>query len=139
MSNFTKQNHIDMKCIKIFFVLLLLMGSAVSVSAMTSQGSGGTYLKKKSGDNRTKRPDAPDRQLISCYCNDGLLTVTFAFPEGECVAYITDDNSGVVSTYSFDSSNLIAEIEIGDTQDFHIEITTERGATYVEASAFDAD
>ena len=36
-------------------------------------------------------------------------------------------------------SILIAEIEIGDTQDFHIEITTERGATYVEASAFDAD
>lgn len=65
-----------MKCIKIFLVLLLLMGSAVSVPAMTNQGSGGTYLKKKSGDNRTKRPNAPDRQLISCYCNDGILTVT---------------------------------------------------------------
>lgn len=121
-----------MKCIKIFLVLLLLMGSAVSAPAMTNQGSGGTYLKKKSGDNRTKRPNAPDRQLISCYCNNGLLTVTFAFPEGECEAYITDNNSGVVATYTFDSSNLIAEIEIGDIQDFHIEITTERGATYVE-------
>lgn len=128
-----------MKCIKIFLVLLLLMGSAESVPAMTNQGSGGTYLKKKSGENRTKRPNAPDRQLISCYCNDGILTVTFAFSEGECEAYITDNNSGVVATYTFDSSNLIAEIEIGDIQDFHIEITTERGVTYVEAPAFDAE
>ncbi len=128
-----------MKCIKIFFVLLLLMGSAVSVSAMTNQGSSVTILKKKSGDNKKKRPNAPDRQLISCYCNDGLLTVTFAFPEGECEAHITDNNSGVVATYTLDSSNLIAEIEIGDIQDFHIEITTERGATYVEASILDEE
>lgn len=118
---------------------MLFMGSVVSAPAMTNQGSSVTILKKKSGDNKTKRPNAPDRQLITCYCNDGLLTVTFAFPEGECEAHITDNNSGVVSTYSFDSSNLIAEIEIGDIQDFHIEITTERGATYVEPSILDEE
>lgn len=102
---------------------------------MTNQGTT-TTLKKKVDDNRKGRPNTPDRQQISCYCSDGLLVINFAFSEGECEAYVTDIKSGATHCYAFDSSDQTAEIEIGDIEEFRIEIKTERGATYAEPSPF---
>ncbi len=91
-------------------------------------------LKKENHNNHKRRPNAPNRQHVNCIYNGGIFTINFTIPEGECTCCITDLKDNHTYHHSFDTSQLVVEIEVYDISDFHIEIITENGNVYTGTS-----
>ena len=75
------------------------------------------------------RPKIPSMQHIECWYEDGMLTLDFAIPEGDCVLTVTEEQTGMSSGYSFDSAST-AQVYIGEIWNATIEINTENGHSY---------
>jgi|GEM_PF-1649199 hypothetical protein len=79
--------------------------------------------------NNNNKPKAPSMQHIECWYEDGMLTLDFAIPEGDCVLTVTEEQTGMSSGYSFDSAPT-AQVYIGEIWNATIEINTENGHSY---------
>lgn len=102
--------------------------SAPQTAVDTSQPT--IILRRKAQNNHNKRK-IPDRQFIGCYLNEGVITLCFTIPEGECHGYITNLQTNQAYSCSFDSSELVADINIENIIDtLYIEFTTDKGNTY---------
>ena len=90
----------------------------------------GTKTLKRDRVNESKRPQAPSRQRVTCSYDGEYLTVDFVIPEGECEVAIAEWYSGTVQTYTIDSTDLTAQINVGELYESTITISTESGNTY---------
>lgn len=83
-------------------------------------------LRATTGSN--KRPKAPSLQQITCVYDGENLHFDFVLPEGECSLTLT---GGVNAAYTFDSSELNAEVYVGGIEDeTQLTLTTEYGHLY---------
>lgn len=77
----------------------------------------------------------PSRQIVYLTYIDGQLTLSFTKSEGYCTMYFTDNNSGKLETFYFDSTDLTVEFETLNTNNFTVEVVTESGNTYFGTSS----
>lgn len=85
------------------------------------------------------RPKAPSRQMVTCEYDGSYLTFDFVLPEGECEATVTENFSGISQTYTFDSSNLSADVYVGELYESTVTITTDAGSSYSGALTADPE
>ncbi len=124
-------------------IATFLTAAFLTIGGMCSVAQGGTstttkstqsknlrLLKKTSNNNYKTRPNAPSRQLIACDYSEGIISITFALPEGECNGYLTNLETGATHTINFDSTDLIVDIETELMSEFYIEFMTASGNTY---------
>ena len=77
----------------------------------------------------------PSRQIVFLSYFDGHITLTFTVAEGDCTMCFTDNNSGKLETFYFDSTDLTVEFETLNTNNFTVEVLTESGNTYFGTSS----
>ena len=94
-----------------------------------------TTLKKGTSTSNKLKPRAPSRQIVFLSYFDGHITLTFTVAEGDCTMYFTDNNSGKLETFYFDSTDLTVEFETLNTNNFTVEVVTESGNTYFGTSS----
>lgn len=87
-------------------------------------------ILKPTDHNIAHRPKAPSRQRVTCSYDGEYLTVDFVIPEGECEVAIAEWYSGTIQTYTIDSTDLTAQINVGELYESTITISTESGNTY---------
>ena len=87
-------------------------------------------LKKDAGNNSSLRRNAPSMQQINCEYCDGVISLSFSLPEGVCLVEVADNDNNYIHNFTFDSSDLQAEFEVGKVVNFSIKITTEKGNIY---------
>lgn len=114
---------------------------ALALSATTPATSPAPSQAKKAGKTISKtvtpsdrvisdRPKVPSKQRVSCSYDGEYLTFDFVIAEGECEVAIAEWYSAAVQTYTIDSTDLTAEIYVGELYESTITVTTERGNTY---------
>lgn len=114
---------------------LLLMVSATSNQIMADnlQSSGKAsrtpIVIHQTRMHKGSRPKAPSRQHVECFYEDGIMTVSFLIPEGDCVMTVTDNVNGETSYYDFESGSPV-EISVGELDEATIQIDTALGYTY---------
>ena len=127
---------------KLIKKLLLLAAASTTLTAIATAPEPTTKTEqKKAGKIIAKpaqptdrfvslRPKAPSRQRVTCSYDGEYLTVDFVIPEGECEVAIAEWYSGTVQTYTIDSTDLTAQINVGELYESTITISTESGNTY---------
>lgn len=78
----------------------------------------------------SKRPKAPDRQVVTCAYDGEDMHLSFVIPEGMATLSVTDE-SLLSSTYAFDTSLQEITVIVGALEGaISIEIGTEWGNVY---------
>ncbi len=105
-----------------------MVAVSINMDAQSSTYSE-TLLKEKKQSNNG-RPKAPSLQRITCTYDGEYLVFDFVLPEGQCeLAVRSIDNTNVVCE-TFDSSDLVAEVFVGNITDCEIELSTSLGKIY---------
>lgn len=123
-----------MQPIKLFILFLTIcLCSFAETSSSNDCVPYGTQiiLNKKYDRVPNKRPKSPSLQIISCTYDTECLTLEFTVSEGMVEVNIIELNSGIITSYSVDSSELRATFYIGIIKESSIEVTTEEGNTYI--------
>lgn len=87
-------------------------------------------ILEKSQKAETARPKAPSRQVVTCFYDGEYLCFDFVVPEGECNVTVTEWYSNAVQNYVIDSSELSADIYVGQLYESTVTVTTANGNTY---------
>ena len=123
--------------LKKFFSLLLCAGCATLFAASPvdkTQPSRPTQNKviilEKSNKAESARPKAPSRQVVTCSYDGQYLCFDFVVPEGECNVTVTEWYSNAVQNYTIDSSELSADVYVGELYESTVTVTTANGHTY---------
>ena len=78
----------------------------------------------------SRRPKAPDRQVVTCAYDGEEMCLSFVIPEGMATLTVTDE-SLLSSTYEFDTSPQDVSVIVGYLEGkVSIEIETEFGNVY---------
>ena len=78
----------------------------------------------------TSRPRIPSRQVVTCSYDGQYLCFDFTVPEGECNVTVTEWFSNAVQNYTIDSSELSADVYVGELYESTVTLTTANGHTY---------
>ena len=130
-TNFASEKPIkssSMNIVKILILLIAMVAVSINMDAQSSTYSEALLKGKKQSNNG--RPKAPSLQRITCAYDGEYLVFDFVLPEGQCELTVRSiDNTNVVCE-TFDSSDLVAEVFVGELSDCEIELTTQKGNTY---------
>lgn len=78
----------------------------------------------------SRRPKAPDRQVVTCAYDGEEMCLSFVIPEGMATLTVTDE-SLLSSTYEFDTTPQAVSVIVGYLEGkVSIEIETELGNVY---------
>jgi len=123
--------HVKVFIAFLFFSLIYSMPIVSEAGNTDSQAANGTYILKQSNRRQpNNRPNAPSRQIVQCTYNGEIITLYFAISEGECEVQLTDLNSGNITNYYVDSSELATDIYVGSIEESYITILTDCGNIY---------
>ena len=112
-------------------VALLLMSSVDKPERRpVSYGSNERIVLVQSRSDKSLRPKAPSRQVVTCFYDGQYLCFDFVVPEGECDVTVTEWFSNAVQNYTIDSSELSADVYVGELYESTVTITTANGHTY---------
>lgn len=112
-------------------VALLLMSSVEQPERRpVSSGSNERIVLTQSRSDKSLRPKAPSRQVVTCFYDGLYLCFDFVVPEGECNVTVTEWYSNAVQNYTIDSSELSADIYVGELYESTVTVTTANGNTY---------
>ncbi|MDE6512666.1 MAG: hypothetical protein K2L05_00590 [Muribaculaceae bacterium] len=68
--------------------------------------------------------------MVTCSYVGEYLCFDFVVPEGECEVTVTEWFSNAVQNYTIDSSELSADVYVGELYESTVTITTANGHTY---------
>lgn len=118
-----------MKLPNILAIIFSLLFTTNTLECYAETNGTHTTLDRTTNNGIT-RPKLPDTQYISCYYSNGILSISFAYSEGECACIITNSNTGDRQSFNFDTCEQLVDIEIGSIDNFSIQLFTPTGDVY---------
>ena len=115
---------------KFLVVAFIAMVPAITIYSGNPGSSPRTTTLGRNYKGKELKPRVPSRQIIDVVYNEEVLSLTFAYPEGECTLTLTEDATGFMTTHTFDSSDCSAEVYVGNIGPTTLELQTELGQTY---------
>lgn len=108
--------------------LILLSGTVAMATESPKTTPPPKLIFMQPSKGSSKRPKAPSLQQVTCVYDGEFLHFDFTIPEGKCTLTLT---GGVNTSCTFDSSELNADVYVGDISDeTELTLMTEYGNQY---------